>query len=241
VIFRRANPDIDIPAGADIAGGRCYGASMSVDRAPDSYEWDPWSPAEVAERLDGCPCLWGVAGGWAVDLWLGRRTRPHGDIEIMASRSALAAVLDRFPGLHFYVAQDGGLTRLEEGRAGAARQVWVLDPVAGAWRLDVMLDPGDEVLWVYRRDPRIYAPRALMIGRSQEGIPYMAPEGVLLFKGRAPRPKDEWDLARCLPRLPAAGLEWLRRALATAHPDSPWIGRLLAAGGSGSPSPPSCP
>jgi len=41
----------------------------------------------AAAAMAGLPRPWWVAGGWALDLFLGRRTRPHADLEI----SVLAA------------------------------------------------------------------------------------------------------------------------------------------------------
>jgi len=34
--------------------------------------WDPLRPAEVAGLLDGCPIAWWIAGGYAVDAFVGR-------------------------------------------------------------------------------------------------------------------------------------------------------------------------
>lgn len=34
--------------------------------------WEPLSPAENAIELGGVPCRWWIAGGWAIDLHLGR-------------------------------------------------------------------------------------------------------------------------------------------------------------------------
>ncbi|GAA3436890.1 nucleotidyltransferase domain-containing protein [Kutzneria kofuensis] len=41
-----------------------------------------WTPTEVAGRLAGIATPWCVAAGWALDLFRGRQTRAHGDIEI---------------------------------------------------------------------------------------------------------------------------------------------------------------
>jgi hypothetical protein len=49
---------------------------------------------------------------------------------------------------------------------------------------------------------------------------------VLLYKAKAPRPADEQDFEAVRAALPAAQREWLRAALATVHPDHPWLGRL---------------
>ena len=48
----------------------------------------------------------------------------------------------------------------------------------------------------------------------------------LLFKAKAPRPKDEADLEAALPLLDATQRTWLRHALNLAEPASPWRSRL---------------
>ena len=53
---------------------------------PATSAWEPWHPSEVAALLAGCPVTWCVAAGWAVDLYLGRQTREHGDVEIAVAR-----------------------------------------------------------------------------------------------------------------------------------------------------------
>lgn len=201
---------------------------MAVAPIPSADRWEPWSPAEVAERLAPCTAAWGVAGGWALDLWRGETTRPHGDIEIVVSSAALEAVRLCLPDHLFFAASNGILSPAPPGEPVAAHQFWVLDTAAGKWRLDVMTDPGDEARWIYRRDPRIAARRAEMLAHSLDGIPYLRPHAVLLFKAKAPRPKDEQDFAAALPLLSAAERAWLAEALAVAHPQNPWIDRLLA-------------
>lgn len=41
-----------------------------------------WTPGKVARRLAGTTTPWYVAGGWALELFLGRPTREHENIEI---------------------------------------------------------------------------------------------------------------------------------------------------------------
>lgn len=43
-------------------------------------------PQEVARLLKDFQCTWGVAGGWALDLFLDRETREHQDIEVAIFR-----------------------------------------------------------------------------------------------------------------------------------------------------------
>jgi hypothetical protein len=64
------------------------------------------------------------------------------------------------------------------------------------------------------------------IRRTNDGLPYLAPEIVLLFKARWSRPKDEDDLNRVLPLLDAPARRWLRQALERVHPGHAWIARV---------------
>src|SRR3989442_4627831 len=41
---------------------------------------------EVARLMQGFPHPWYIAGGWAVDLYLGRETREHDDIDVVILR-----------------------------------------------------------------------------------------------------------------------------------------------------------
>jgi hypothetical protein len=49
---------------------------------PDVSKWDPWRPEQVARLLSEVAAPWYVAGGWAMDLFLGEERRRHGDLEI---------------------------------------------------------------------------------------------------------------------------------------------------------------
>ena len=62
-----------------------------------------------------------------------------------------------------------------------------------------------------------------MIDRTDDGVPYLAPEVVLLFKAKAAREKDELDLGRALPLLEPARRAWLADALRLVHPGHAWI------------------
>ncbi len=73
---------------------------------------------------------------------------------------------------------------------------------------------------------KILLPLATIGRRTDDGIPYLAPEIQLLYKAKQPRPKDEADLARTLPYLDPESHQWLTQALALVHPGHPWLTRL---------------
>jgi hypothetical protein len=104
-----------------------------------------------------------VVGGWAIDLALGRVTRPHEDLEIAVAEDDFPVMRAHLEarGLRLHQVGDGEVRALDRAEAPDPRthQAWVLDPQTNFWRLDVMREPGDAATWIFRRDARIRAPR----------------------------------------------------------------------------------
>ncbi|WP_439616947.1 nucleotidyltransferase domain-containing protein [Shinella sp.] len=190
--------------------------------------WSAWHPRELARRLTGIAQPWCVVGGWALDLWHGVETRPHDDLEFTVLRGDFAAFRDALSGLRFHAVGDGHVEPLAPDEAPPAEiaQVWCEDVAAGRWRVDMMLEEGTPETWIYKRDPSIRRPREEVVRVSAEGIPYLAPEAILLFKAKYRRDKDEADFEKALPKLDAAQRRWLKAGIEAAHPDHAWLRRL---------------
>ncbi len=190
--------------------------------------WSAWHPRELARRLHGVARPWCVVGGWALDLWHGAETRPHDDLEFTILRPDFPAFRTVFADLRLHAAGDGKVTLLapQETPPADIAQVWCEDVAARCWRVDMMLEDGTPDLWVYKRDPAIRRPRGEMVRMSAEGIPYLAPEAILLFKAKYRRDKDEADFTRALPKLGAAQRNWLKACIARAHPSHAWLHQL---------------
>lgn len=190
--------------------------------------WSPWHPQELARRLSGVSQPWCVVGGWALDLWHGIETRPHEDLEFTILRGDFPNFRTVFADLRLHAAGNGHVEPLadhETPSAGIA-QVWCEDVAARCWRVDMMLEDGSPETWVYKRDPAIRQPRREIVHRTDGGVPYLAPEAILLFKAKYRRDKDELDFARALPRLEAAQRQWLKACIAQAHPGHAWLEAL---------------
>jgi hypothetical protein len=197
---------------------------------PD-LQWEPWAPHEVATRLRAVTAPWCVAGGWALDLCRGEQTRRHEDLEVAVPAAAFGQVHDALAGCGFEVAGDGKLWPMDGPAFAAMHQTWVSEVIPGppprrVYRLDVFREPSRDGEWVCRRDAAIQLPYERVIRRDRAGIPYLAPEIVLLFKAKATRPKDEADFHGMLPLLAPAQRDWLRRMLDRLHPGHPWTGAL---------------
>lgn len=82
---------------------------------------------------------------------------------------------------------------------------------------------------LFRRDHDVRLPIADIDLRSANGIPYLAPEVVLLYKAKQQREHDELDLAAALPLLSPRQRGWLRAGIERVHPGHPWLDRLKTA------------
>lgn len=53
----------------------------------DDTNWSPLSVQELARVLSGLGVPWWIAGGTALDLFLGETTRHHDDIDVQILRN----------------------------------------------------------------------------------------------------------------------------------------------------------
>ncbi|TQF03082.1 hypothetical protein E6W39_13490 [Kitasatospora acidiphila] len=186
-----------------------------------------WRPEQVAERLRGVSTTWCVAAGWALDLFRGRQSRPHGDLEIAAPAAAFPEVRDRFPEYVFDAVGSGQVWPAADAEALAAtHQTWARDPASGQFLFDVFREPHQGGVWVCRRDESLRLPYHAIIERTADGIPYLVPELVLLFKAKAARPKDQADFDGVLPLLSRTRRDVLSGWLERVHPGHPWRAEL---------------
>jgi hypothetical protein len=186
-----------------------------------------WSPSDIAHRLAGIATPWCVAAGWALDLFRGTQTREHGDLEIAIPAGRFPEVHDRFPGYVFDAVRSG---RIWEDAApevvAATHQTWLREPATGNYLVDVFREPHDGDTWICRHDETIRLPYSDIIHHTQDGIPYLAPELVLLFKAKHARPKDQADFDATVPHLTSRQHVSLAELLARAHPGHRWLGDL---------------
>lgn len=168
------------------------------------------------------PAPFHVAGGWAIDLFLGERTRPHEDVDIQIGRQDLPLFFHHFRGASVMGAQRGRLISLDDAQSAEPFHELHIDPEVTPL-LEVLVAEVRGGDLIYRRDERVRMPLSDYARLAPGGIPYGAPAWELLFKSRASRQKDERDLLRVLPRLSARERWWFAGALSTTSPGHPWL------------------
>jgi hypothetical protein len=207
--------------------GKDHGLMTSV--AAPSGPWEPAQPAQAAEIFSAMACPWWIAGGYAIELAVGRPVRDHGDIDVMVLRRDQLHIQQALHGWEWWAADPPGTLRPwrpgERLRAGI-HDIWCRPDPRQPWRIQVMIDESGDGDWISRRDPGIRRPLASIGRTSSNGIPYLAPEIQLFYKAANPRPKDETDFTAVLPFLAEAQRQWLSNALARTFGEHPWRDRI---------------
>jgi hypothetical protein len=169
----------------------------------------------VRSLLSSLTVPWWIGGGWAIDLAAGRPTRPHGDIDVVLLERDEHALLTDLPGVDLLLITGTGPGQREQpwpqGRrltAGADRVL--LKSPRLPLPCEVLLDAAVGSRWVYHRGHSAISLPLSEAGRQRHGIPFLAPEVVLLTKAVFTRDKDQQDFEAALPFLAGRQRQWLR-------------------------------
>jgi len=191
-------------------------------------------PLRIATLLAHFQRPWFVAAGWAVDLYLGRVTRQHKDLEIAILRCDQHALRRYLKDWEFKkVKRVSGESegRLEpwsedESLKLPTHEIHTQSGDGGLTRLEILLNECSGQDWIFRRNPEITRPVSLIGLRSPIGVPFLAPEIVLLYKAKNPKADDEADFNSVRQLLAEEPRAWLRWAIETCHSGHPWLSEL---------------
>lgn len=176
---------------------------------------------------------WYVAGGWAIDLFVGRVTRDHHDVDLVIARSDQRAAYEHITdrtwskivphpeeliGKGTIEPWDGALLSLPTHQ--------ILADDDDGRRIEFLLNEIGPIVWQSRRDPEVTMPISTIALTTDDDIRYLTPEIVLLYKAKHMREWDEADFETVLPELYLGQRHWLFHALEQEHPRHPWMKRL---------------
>lgn len=197
---------------------------------PHQLPWSPIDPDALPGLLAAVDAPWWLAGGWAVDAFLGRVTRVHEDTDVLVLRRDQAAFRAALDPWDVHAADPPGALRpwpVGETLPPEVHDVWCRPTRSSPWALQLMIDDTDGEDWVYRRDPRLRRPVSSLAGPASDSAGLvLAPEVQLLQKSKGRRPKDEADFAAAAPVLTPSARVWLRQTLDLVSPGHEWAGYL---------------
>jgi hypothetical protein len=179
----------------------------------------------VREEMRRFAQPWFVAGGWALDLFAAGQSRQHSDVDIAIFRGDQSHLQRALPNWEFAQSRLGKLSAWSENEH-LALPIHEIHAQHGTLRLEFLLNERSESMWHFRRALEVTLPLTRLSGISAGGIPFLAPEVVLLYKAKGTRPVDSEDFRRILPRLAHRSRSSLAAAIAHCHPGHCWLGQL---------------
>jgi hypothetical protein len=183
----------------------------------------------AVRALDGYRLPWAVCGGWAIDLYLDRITRPHKDVDFVVLRKDQLVLQKQLlsKGWTLEKAAHGQLIPWQENEwiDLPVHIVWCRNTKASPDFIELLFDDVEGDSFLYRRDRSITFPVEKMILSSAAGIPILAPEIVLLYKSGRPGedPAAVSDFENTLPGLSHDSRGWLAAALRKINPEHAWL------------------
>jgi hypothetical protein len=201
---------------------------QGTEAAPPEHRWEPFSLEEVKQLLGPVSAPWWIAGGRALDMFIGHETRKHVDVDVAVLRRDQQAFREALAKWDVQIAHAGEFIPWKRGEPikPEHHEVWARETADGPWRLEVLFEESEGKRWAYRRDTRIGLNVADLGRHDASGVLFIRPEVTLLYKSESPRPVDDTDFLYALPRLDAAQKGWLAGALYTIDPKHRWRDRL---------------
>lgn len=200
---------------------------------PDETNIAPLHPTEILSLLGASPFQWWIAGGWAIDLFLGKQSRSHFDIDIAIAREDQLTAQSHLKTWEFFSTKrdENGNIVLREWRnreflGQEYPGAWARKSGDDKWRFEFIFHEISDQTWTFRYDDSVKHPLAKIGGRSPNNIPYLAPEIALLYKAARLRDIDEQDFRGVLPSLNETQQKQLFLDLQKFEPDHPWIAIL---------------
>lgn len=190
---------------------------------PDYNKWLPLSISKL--KTLRCRLDWILAGGYALEQFIGYIYRSHDDIDILLPRSCQKDILGCFPIEQIFVAQiPGSLSPFNPNSyyEKPIQDIWILAEDRSAWCLQIMLFDVEFDHWIYKRKESIQLPLSSIYFEKEE-MKIIKPEIQLLYKSKSIRSKDQLDFDRIYPVLDNAAKAWLKQSLSACYQDHRWI------------------
>ncbi len=181
-------------------------------------------PKRVAALLKEYHGSWMVAGGWAIDLFIGRETRDHQDIEIAIPRNEQLNLQAYLQGWELRYVVDGAFFPWEDGLFLELPIHEIHGKGPNDDDLEILFNEFEGEQWRFRRNLVIKYPAAKAIRVSPvDDIPMLSPEIALLYKAKWDEAKNYHDIQVCLPLLDQEQKNWLRKTIVIEHGSHPWL------------------
>jgi hypothetical protein len=184
-------------------------------------QWSPLLVPDTIRLFAKAPFAWGLAGGFAIEQFVGHPLRSHSDVDVLIFRDNQLLLQQWLNEWHLFAADPPG--ELREWETGEYLPIGINDIWGHAqnnqcWQIQLMLMEVTGDTWYSRRNDSVRGHRNDLIVQYA-GVPCIRVEVLLLFKSKNIRPKDDVDFHACLPKMTARSKQWLSKTLGVLYPD----------------------
>jgi hypothetical protein len=198
---------------------------------------------------------WFLSGGWAIDFHLNQITRQRGDLDISVPFSTRLVCIEFFlnQGWQIEAKLGNGFKTLQKlsdyqkeiryfwsfpkkvdfiseyiNENGNRRIAYNREVQDRLDYIEVFFDQIEGQHLIYRRDPQVRENISQAI-LERNGLRYLAPQWVLLFKSKNLSEKNIQDFDAAVASIDVNARAWLGQSLSRVYGDShPWLNQLLA-------------
>jgi hypothetical protein len=164
-----------------------------------------------------------------MDLFLDRETRRHDDLDVALLRRDQLALFHHVRAWDLRYARPTHTLEHWDGRhlEPPIHGIWARRSKSpnAPWTCEFLLNEERDGDWIYRRNEVVRRPLE-EISNEKNGVPYLRPEIILVYKSTDGSPKAETDFGAVQPHLSAEAIDWLRTALEQCNNQHPWIQKL---------------
>ncbi len=196
----------------------------------EENNWEPLQPEEVSELFKSLDINWWIAGGWAIDIFLGKKSREHLDIDVLILRKDQIIIHKHLNEWELYKTNQPGLKPWEKGEylEIGVNSVWCKETSDSPWVLEIMFLDTIKDEWFFRCNPKIRLTLMEIGLQTKSGISFLKPEIQLLYKAnKNPSAKDMQDFLNVVSLLENESLIWLKNALLQQYKENhSWIVKI---------------
>lgn len=176
----------------------------------DFNNWQLLSIESLKQIMHDADYDWYLAGGIALDEFLGRRTRDHEDMDILVNFKYLERILDYFKNYKVYTARNGSLSLYALNNIKSTDSLWIAKDDIESFIIEILFFEEEAGHWIYKRDNSVRK-KIEDIYFVKNDMKIIQPEIQLLYKmnSSSVREKDLYDYQNVYPVLEERQKEWL--------------------------------
>jgi hypothetical protein len=192
-----------------------------------SFDFLPLTPEELFQQLYGLPFPFWICGGWAIEMFAGKKIREHHDIDVAILRVDHYKLKSALPDWEFKIAKEGVLHDWNDTELPRdLHTLWARKHGSDKWLTEFLVNESDDHNWIFRKNEKVTCLLSKMGLADEHGIPYLRPSIPLLFKSAHCRENDNLDFLAAHAAMDPREKNLLKTWITIFQPQCEWLKKL---------------